>query len=149
MTIPDAAATRDRGVGTPPRTRALSAVLRFKIAVTALLWCIPLLLVPVEYLQPAGFPPLGPPVFLQLLGAAYLALLVGYVGGLRALRRGQPVTDVVAVGLVSNALGCLLAVGYGLAGEYAGWGPLAQAYMWISAAAAGLVTLGLAVYGRR
>jgi hypothetical protein len=149
MTTVDVAATPHLAPGTARRTRALAAVLKFKIAVTAVLWCLPLLLVPARLLERIpGVPPLGPAVFLQLLGAAYLGLLVGYVGGLRALRRGQPVAGVVAMGLVSNGLGFLLAAGYGVAGAYADWGTLAQAYMWLSAAAAGLVALGLAVYGR-
>jgi hypothetical protein len=149
MTTVDAPTTHAAAPAAPPRTGALSAVLWFKITVTALLWCIPLLLVPLVPPERLGFPPLGSRVFLQLLGAAFLALLVGYVGGLRALRRGESAADVVTVGLVSNGLACLLVVGYGVAGEYASWGLLAQVYMWLSAAATGLVTLGLAVFGRR
>jgi hypothetical protein len=87
-------------------------------------------------------------VFMKLLGAAFTALLVGYVRGLSALADGRHPADTVLVGLVSNALACLIIVGYGLAGAYAGWGRKARIYMWSSAAATGFVSIGLLVYGR-
>ncbi|HEX6372040.1 MAG TPA: hypothetical protein VF006_24155 [Longimicrobium sp.] len=143
-------ATRyDPEQGAAQHAGALTNVLRFKIAVTAGLWCIPLLLVPGTFFTSFGFPAEVPVVLVRLLGAAYLALLVAYVGGLRAVRDGKSAGTAVGMGLVSNGAACILLLGYGLAGDYAGWGGLAQAYMWASAAAAGLVTLGLASFGRQ
>lgn len=121
----------------------LATVLRIKIAVTVLFWCAPLLLAPPEVFRALGFPAPGPWIFVQLLGASYLALLVGYVRALRAVSAGRPARDAVAVGIVSNGAASLLLLGHGLAGAYAGWGPLARAFMWGSSAAAGLIALGL------
>jgi len=127
----------------------LRTVLWIKIGVTVALWCTPLLLAPCGVFRALGFPAPGTLiVFLRLLGAAYLALLVGYVRAYRALRAGLHPGDAVAVGIVSNAGGSLILLGYGMAGAYAGWGGWAQAYMWVSAAAAGLIALGLATADR-
>jgi hypothetical protein len=121
----------------------LEAVLWFKILVTAVLWAFPLLFSPVSVFRRLGFPVPEPMVFARLLGAAFLALGVGYVLGLRTLHGGRYPADTVLVGLVSNGLACGLLVAYGLAGAYAPWGRAARVYMWISALATGLVTLGL------
>jgi hypothetical protein len=122
---------------------SLKSVLLFKIWVTVVLWAAPLLFTPARAYETLGFPPPGPMVFMRLLGAAFTALLVGYVRGLKVLRDGGYPADTVLVGLVSNALACLIIVAYGIAGEYSGWGALAQLYMWGSALATGLVTAGL------
>lgn len=121
----------------------LEAVLWIKIAVTAVLWAGPLLFAPARLFRALGFPAPEPMVFVRLLGAAFTALLVGYVLGLRALKAGGDPSDAVLVGIVSNGLACGVLVAYGLAGAYARWGRAARAYVWISALATGLVTVGL------
>ncbi len=126
----------------------LKPVLLFKIWFTMLFWAVPLLAAPAGLYEPLGFPRPTAMVFMKLLGAAFLALLVSYVQGLRALKRGQSAANAVAVGIVSNGLACLVILLYGAMGEYGAWGHLARAYMWVSAAATGLVTLGL-VLARR
>jgi hypothetical protein len=127
----------------------LRAVLWFKIGVTVLLWALPLLFAPRGVFRRLGFPDPGPAmVFMRLLGAAFVALLVAYVQGLGALGRGESTADTVAVGAVSNGLACLVILLYGVAGAYADWGRAARAYMWISALATGLVTLGLLTASR-
>jgi hypothetical protein len=121
----------------------LDLVLYFKIGVTALFWAFPLLLLPRGVFRRLGFPDPLPMVFMRLLGAAYLALGVGYVRGLMMLKGGQHPADTILVGLVSNGLACALLVGYGLAGRYAEWGRLARLFMWMSAGLTGIITLGL------
>jgi hypothetical protein len=127
----------------------LEHVLWVKIVLTAVLWAAPLLLCPVRLFRTLGFPPPEPMVFTRLLGAAFLSLLVGYVQGLQALVHGEHPAGTVVVGMVSNGLACVLIIGYGLAGTYARWGRVARVYMWLSALATGLITLGLFVTGWR
>jgi hypothetical protein len=126
----------------------LHTVLWFKILATVILWAIPLLFAPPSLFRRLGFPPPQPVVFVKLLGAAFTALLVGYVRGLSVLADERHPADAVLVGLVSNALACLIIVAYGLAGAYAKWALLARAYMWVSALVTGLVSIGLLVHGR-
>jgi hypothetical protein len=122
-------------------------VLWAKIAITAAFWAGPLLLAPEGLFGRLGFPP-RPMVFIRLLGAAYLALLVGYVLGLRTAQASGYPGQTVTVGIVSNGLACLLIVYYGVRGSYRPWGGKARAFMWASALAAGLITLGLFLTGR-
>ena len=64
----------------------LEWTLKAKIVLTAALWSLPLTLLP-EYVVHhwIGLPSNVPTVFYRLLGAAYLALLVGYLHGLERL----------------------------------------------------------------
>lgn len=131
---------------------SLRFVLWFKIIVTAACWAVPLLLATSGTFRWLGFPEPGPTmVFFKLLGAAFLALGVGYVRGLVMLKEGRYPADAVLVGKVSNGLACALIVAYGLMGTYTGpgWdGWPARAFMWGSAGLTGFVTLGLFVAKR-
>lgn len=127
------------------RLVSLRGVIWFKIVITLAAWAVPLLLAPPWLFERIGFPPRPEPmVFERLLGAAFLALTVGYVRGLRAHTAGYCAKHAVAVGIVSNGLASLVLLRYGLAGGYAAFGWGAQAFLWGSAAATALVTLGLA-----
>lgn len=121
----------------------LRTVLWIKIAVTAGLWCVPLLLFPSGWFVALGFPRPEPMLFVRLLGVAYLALGVGYVRGLRELDRGGTAGHAVAVGIVSNGLACAVLLAYAVLGAFAGWGFWARVHLWASVAATGLITLGL------
>jgi hypothetical protein len=122
-------------------------VLRLKVLFTVLGWALPLFL-----LSPDGFKELGfleppPRLFARLLGAAFVALVVEYLQGLRDLGRGRDVTNVVWVGIVSNGLGCLVLLASGLGGAWDDWGEPAVSLLWASAAITGAITLGLAGAG--
>jgi hypothetical protein len=121
----------------------LAAVLWIKIAATALLWAGPLLLFPLKWLRRLGIPEPRPPLFIRLLGAAFTALLVGYVRGLRTLNGGTYPADTVVVGAVSNGLACAILLLYGARGAFAAWGRPARWMMWLSAGITGFVTVGL------
>jgi hypothetical protein len=86
-------------------------------------------------------------LFLRLLGAAFLALVVGYTSGLRRLGRGEDVRNVVWIGITSNGLASSILLLSGMTGGWNEWGILAQSYMWVSAFATALLTLGLVVAG--
>jgi hypothetical protein len=86
-------------------------------------------------------------VFVRLLGAAYAALVVGYVSGLRALRRGDDVRNTVWVGITSNGSASLILFLSGVSGAWKGWGTLARMYMWSSAILTASITLGLVAAG--
>jgi hypothetical protein len=121
----------------------LAFVLWVKIIATALLWAGPLLLFPVSWLRRLGFPDVQPSVFLRLLGAAFTALLVGYVWGLTTLWDGVYPVGTVLVGAVSNGLACAILLLHGARGAFRTWGRPARGAMWLSAALTGLVTAGL------
>lgn len=121
--------------------RRLAAVLWAKVAVT-LVWIALCAGLP-WWAAPLGVADPPPPLFGHLLGAAFAALLLGYVLGLRDLRAGRDVTGVVRVGLLSNGAAAALLWLHGLGGAWAGWGPLAAGFMWASAALTTAITLGL------
>jgi len=82
-------------------------------------------------------------VFVRLLGAAYAALVVGYVGGLIRLLRGEDIRNTVWVGLTSNGLACLILLLFGITGAWEDWGIWARIYMWSSALLTAAITAGL------
>jgi hypothetical protein len=125
----------------------LAWVLRVKILFTLLLWALPLLTLKTSWFVRLGMPEPKPVLFLRLLGAAYLALVVGYIGGLRRLARGDEVQDIVWVGITSNGTAFLILLLFGIAGAWTGWGILARIYMWVSVLLTASLTLGLVVTG--
>jgi hypothetical protein len=127
----------------------LSQVILVKILLTATVWCVPLLACYPPLFEFVGVPTPAPAVFTRLLGAAYLALLVGYCHGWAETRAGRYPRAVVHIGVVSNGLAAALLAGHGLAGAWADWGRLGQVYMWGSLFAAGGITVGLLACGPR
>ncbi len=125
----------------------LSVTLSVKIAATILFWCIPLLLFPSSLLETFGFPPQENMVFLRLLGWAYFALCVGYGFGLQSARRGVRAPGPIWTGIVSNGGACVLLIVFGSSGTWSDWGSLAQAFMWGSALATGLIAAALVTSG--
>ena len=129
------------------RMNALSRVLAFKIAVTTLFWCVPLLFFPTPLLLWLGFPVPEPQIFLRLLGMAYSALVLGYCFGLRSTLQGVYPSSIVWVGLLSNGGAfAILAIG-AVSGAWQSWGSLAQALMWGSLFATGAIAGTLAWFG--
>jgi hypothetical protein len=84
-------------------------------------------------------------VFLRLLGAAFLALVVGYLSGILGLSRGDDIRDIIWVGITSNGLASLILFYFGFTGAWKEWRRLARIYMWGSAFATALITIGLVV----
>jgi hypothetical protein len=110
-------------------------------------WGIPLLLFPSSLLSWLGFVVPEPSVFLRLLGAAYIALVVGYCFGLQQALRGTHPLGVIWAGIVSNGGACLLLGFFGLYGTWSRWGAFAQAVMWGSLAGIVAITAGLVFFG--
>ena len=135
-----------------PSTSGLDARLRTvlwtKIGFTVV-WALPLLLLPGKYFPKFGFPVPVPMIFTNLLGAAFLALLVGYYRGVQAFDAGRAPTQTVEVGIVSNGLASALLMGYGVAGDFDDWTKIAAVFMAVSAVATGLITAGLYAYRPR
>ena len=128
----------------------LKLVLLFKILLTFGFWSLPQLLFPSAWLMRIGFPaPDAGSIFVRLLGAAYLTLGVGYVLGYRDLGEGKDIANVVPVGIISNGLACIILLIFGILGRWNDWGILAQVFMWGSAVATVLITLGLTLTGHR
>jgi hypothetical protein len=121
----------------------LQRVLVIKIAITLAFWCIPLLLATCDVFSWIGMPCPEPEVFTRLLGAAYGSLVVSYFYGLEEARAGGPALVAVRVGIVSNGAAAAILAWFGLAGSWATWGRLAQAYMWLSLLATSGITAGL------
>ncbi len=123
----------------------LSYVLWFKIVITIILWCTPLLFFPQSCFRHLGVPPPDPIIFAKLLGAAFLALVVVYWHGLTELRRGKRPVVVIRAGLVSNGLAAGFLILFGVAGSWQEWSLLGCCYMWFSTVAAAGITVGLLV----
>jgi len=123
--------------------KGLKGVLKRKIIITAIFWCIPLLTFPASLFIQLGVPSPEPIMFVRLLGAAYLALLVGYYMGLKGLDSGENPVPVLSMGITSNGLAFLILTFFGVNGSWSSWGTGAQIFMWLSAAGALLITVNL------
>jgi len=123
--------------------RGLRGLLIRKITITGLFWCVPLLVFPSTWFVALGMPAPEPLMFARLLGAAYLALLVGYYMGLKGLVAGESPMPVMNMGIVSNGLACLLLAYFGATGSWSSWGTGAQGFMWLSALGALGITFSL------
>ncbi|MCB1327612.1 MAG: hypothetical protein H7A21_05630 [Spirochaetales bacterium] len=126
---------------------ALRYVLLLKITLTFLLWALPLLFVPAWLADRLQLPFAQPEIFGRLLGAAYLALNLGYMLGYAEFSRGLVPTNAILVGILSNGLAALLLLAFGAAGAYDGMHAPGQLLMWVSAAATTLITIGLLLTG--
>jgi hypothetical protein len=125
----------------------LQLVLQFKILLTFAIWSLPLLILRPSWLIAIGFPdPSVSIVFIRLYGAACFSLGVGYVLGYLNLSRGENINNTVIVGIISNSLACIILLIYGFSGSWNNWGQYAKAYMWGSAIATGIITVGLPVF---
>ncbi len=127
--------------------RRLSQVIAAKIAITIGAWSVPLLFFPSYLLVHLGFPAPRPEVFLRLLGMAYLALVVGYAFGYRQATSCIYPREAVWMGIVSNGGATVVLTIAAISGAWSGWGPFAQAYMWISLVCVALITAGLTLFG--
>ncbi len=128
--------------------RGLKSVLQVKIIATAVFLCAPLLCLPAATFVRWGVPAPEPMLFVRLLGAAYLALLFAYYGGLQSIRVYQYPRQVVLMGLVSNGLGAAILLFYGASGAWREWGMAAQVYAWGLVLGALLMTVVLCLVVR-
>ncbi|MCB9478978.1 MAG: hypothetical protein H6684_03700 [Deltaproteobacteria bacterium] len=125
----------------------LQNVLRFKLAVTVAIWAGPMLFLPKSVFALLGFPIPEPFLFVRLLGAAYLALCVGYGSGVVELSRGRSAAGAVWMGVVSNGSAAMLVALAAMRGTFADWPGLAKAYMAVSGVLA--AALAVALFLRR
>lgn len=123
--------------------RLLRAALILKIVLT-ICWCVSLYL-PVDELVKLGMPKPNPEVFIRLLGAAFFALLLGYILGLRELQKGHLPLNTVLVGIISNGLACLTLIHFGFKGSWSEWGEISRYYMGASLLLTGLITALLVI----
>jgi hypothetical protein len=132
---------------TPVDYTRLRQVLAVKIVTTLAVWALPALLLPVQWFPTFGLPepPLEQLVFLRLLGAAYLALIVGYALAWRSPARHP---GAILVGIVSNGLAALVIVSVGASGAFATWPLLGSIYIWGSALLTAVLAVALAQTGQ-
>ncbi|MEK6282802.1 MAG: hypothetical protein AABN95_20795 [Acidobacteriota bacterium] len=119
--------------------RLLKATLIVKILLT-ICWSAPLLFFSANQFETWGMPEPKPILFTRLLGAAFVALLVGYALGLRDLHLGTIPFNTILVGIVSNGLACVLLIYFGLQGIWSEWGEVTRYSLWASAILTGLIT---------
>jgi len=122
----------------------LKATLILKILLT-IGWSASLLFLSRTQFEKLGVPEPKPVLFTRLLGAAFLALLVGYALGLRDLCRGEMPVNTMLVGIVSNGLACVILVYFGFQGTWGKWGALRGYCMWGSTILTGLITALLGI----
>ncbi len=129
--------------------RALRGLLVRKIGITGIFWCVPLLFFPSSWFVVLGVPVVEPLLFLRLLGAAYMALLVGYYMGLEEIEKGESPVVVIHMGIVSNGFAGLILAYFGVTGAWLAWGAGAQVFMWLSMTGALYITVNLMRFGLR
>jgi hypothetical protein len=132
---------------TPIDYTRLRQVLAVKIVATLAVWALPALLLPAPWFPTFGIPepPLEQLVFLRLLGAAYVALVVGYALAWRSPARHP---GAILVGIVSNGLAALVIVSVGANGGFASWPMLGAVYIWGSAMLTAALAVALAQTGQ-
>ncbi len=121
-------------------SKGLKGIFIRKIAITALFLCIPLLLFPPSLFNSLGIPLTVSTMFLRLLGVAYLALLVGYYYGIKALERQQNPLFAIDMGIVSNGAAFIVIIYFGITGAWTKWSLAAELYMWALSFGALLIT---------
>lgn len=124
----------------------LFRVLVVKISVTIVFWCIPLLFFPASWFVKFGLPAPEPMMFVRLLGAAFLALVVGYSFGLDDIKKGKKPTNVIWMGIVSNGFACIILTYYLLTEGYIKWNTLGQIFVTVSALTTFCITILLIRY---
>ena len=122
----------------------LKATLILKIVLT-IGWSAPLLFFTKTHFETLGMPEPKPVMFTRLLGAAFLALLVGYALGLRDVYRDEMPVNTMRVGIVSNGLACLILICFGFQGTWSTWSNVAAYCLWGSAIFTGLITVLLVI----
>lgn len=114
-----------------------------KIAITAIFLCVPLLFFPSSLFEALGVPAPQPLIFVRLLGVAYLALIVGYYGGIKAMGNNQSSLFAIDMGLVSNGVAFIVFLYFGVTGGWDNWGFGAEVYMWLLLFGALMITINL------
>jgi Na+-driven multidrug efflux pump len=122
----------------------LKVTLILKIVLT-ICWSAALLFLSKSQFEYLGMPEPKPLLFTRLLGAAFIALLVGYALGLRDLHRGKTPVNTMLVGIVSNGLACVLLVYFGIHNTWSEWAAVARYSMWGSAISTGSITALLSI----
>jgi len=123
----------------------LEIVLIIKIGFTAFCWALPLLFFPRYAADRLGIQLSQPILFLRLLGAAFLALLSGYILGICDLHYGRDAHNTIWVGIISNGAAFIVLLAF--KAEWSGWDRRARFYMSGSSVMTLLITLGLIVFG--
>jgi hypothetical protein len=127
--------------------KPLAWIFIVKIVITMLLWCTPFLFLPESTLAGIGIPEPINIVFIRLLAMSYIALVVGYIFGLKSTLSGGYPIEIIWIGIVSNGGACLLLLTYGFLNTWSSWGFYMQLAMWFSAIATASITLGLVITG--
>lgn len=125
-----------------PKWPPLARVIQAKIVITIGLWAPLILPYPLLFKLLKVTPP-QPLLFVNLLGAAYCALLVCYFDGLRQARAGEYPSLAVNVGIVSNGLAALLLTWHGLTGDWSSWTLCGKLALALSSVATTLLTAAL------
>ncbi len=130
----------------PVDSTKLRQVLAVAIVATLVTWVGPALLLPSPWFPVFGVPEPAAEqlVFVRLWGATVSALMVGYALAWRAPSRHP---GAVLIGIVSNALTCLVIVRTGATGAFSTWTPVGGAYIWGSALLAAMLAAALTATG--
>jgi len=113
------------------------------VAVTLLAWSLPMLSLPRNVMARCRLPVGDPPLVARLLGTACLGLATMYGFGLVRAYRGDDVTDIVAIGLVSNSLAAAIIWRYALEGSFDGWTPFTRSLVYASGALLSALAIAL------
>ena len=123
--------------------KGLKGIFIRKIVITIIFLCVPLLFFPSSLFVKLGIPAPEPLMFARLLGVAYLALIVGYYKGMKAVSDNQNPLFAVDMGIVSNGVAGLVFLFYGASGGWSKWGQGAQIYMWVLFLGTAIITFNL------
>ncbi len=125
----------------------LITLLWIKIIVTLFGWSLPMLFLPHSLMVRYRLPIVEPVLFFRLLGAAYLALTTMYAFGLARAYRGEDISEIVVIGLVSNGMAAAIIWRYALSGAYDDWPRATRAFIYVSGGVVTALALGLLVIG--
>jgi len=111
--------------------RALRSILIRKIVITVLFICIPLIFFSSSLLESFGIQVGTSLLIFRLLGVAYLALCIGYFGGIKMIDCGRDASSIADMGIASNGLAGFVFVYFGVIGSWDSWNQFAKIYMWL------------------
>lgn len=127
------------------RNKLLILVLYIKIIFTVFLWAIPALFIPETMLQSIEVTIISPKYPGKLLGAAYIALAIGYFDGLLRARKGIQPTGTIIMGIISNGAATIILILYAFPEIKSDSSPVETIFIYFSTAITALLTAGLII----
>jgi len=123
----------------------ITIILQIKIWVTLFMWALPLLIASNTLFVFFGLPKIEHPIFIRLLGVAYLSLVVVYYWGYSEFKQNKYPIGILYTGIISNLGASIIITISLLTGQFNTWMLKGQIFMIVSAVLTAIIA-SLLVY---